>query len=142
MKQNYLFFFVLFFLCKSIGFSQIVNEGALKILSGTNVYFGNDYTNKSAGTHNNDGNLHLKSNFVNNGITSSASGTTFFDSTDKDIQTISGTKDSIFFYNLEVNLTHITKEGVSVEDARLDFLSMFYTFIHFLKIKINDNRCY
>ncbi len=115
MKQNYFFFFVLFFLCKSLGYTQIVNKGALKILGSTEVYFGNEYTND--GTHNNNGNLHLKSNFVNNGITSSASGTTFFDSTDKDIQTISGTKDSIFFYNLEVNLTKVTKKGVSVEDG-------------------------
>ena len=115
MKQNYLFFFVLFFLCKSIAFTQIVNKGILKILSGTEVYFGNEYTND--GTHNNDGNLHLKNNFVNNGTTVSASGTTFFDSALNDIQTISGTKDSIFFYNLEVNLTKVTKKGVSVEDG-------------------------
>lgn len=104
MKQNYLFFLVLFFICKSLGYTQIVNKGTLKILGSTEVYFGNEYTND--GTHNNDGNLHLKGNFVNNGTTTSASGTTFFDSTTNAIQTISSTNsgtNSANFFDLEID---------------------------------------
>lgn len=117
MKQNYFFFFVLYFICASHGYSQIVNEGILQIKASTNVYFGDEYTNKSTGIHNNDGELHLNSNFINNGITASVSGTTFFNSSTNDIQTISGTRDSIIFNNLEVNLTNVTKKGVSVVDG-------------------------
>lgn len=117
MKQNYFFFFVLYFICASHGYSQIVNEGILQIKASTNVYFGDEYTNKSTGIHNNNGELHLNNNFVNNGITTAVSGTTFFNSVLNDIQTISGTKDSIIFNNLEVNLTHVTKKGVSVADG-------------------------
>jgi len=39
--------------------AQIVNEGVLKIESGTSVYFADDYTNKVGATHTNDGDLHL-----------------------------------------------------------------------------------
>lgn len=117
MKQNYFFFFVLFFICTTLGYSQIVNEGVLQIKASTNVYFGDAYTNNASGTHNNDGNLHLNHNFINNGITTAVSGTTFFNSSTNDIQTISGTRDSIIFNNLEVNLTNVTKKGVSVVDG-------------------------
>jgi len=40
-------------------FGQIVNEGTFTIMNGTEVYFGNEYTNKSGANHNNEGNLHL-----------------------------------------------------------------------------------
>ncbi|HCU06597.1 MAG TPA: ABC transporter permease [Holosporales bacterium] len=111
MKQNYLFFFVLFFLCKSLGFGQIVNKGTLKILGSTDVYFGNEYTND--GSHNNDGNLYLKGNFVNNGTTEiPASGTTHF--TGSSIQEIKGSSNKVHFYNLVVNST---SSGVSVVNA-------------------------
>lgn len=117
MKQNYFFFFVLYFICATLGYSQIVNEGVLQIKASTNVYFGDAYTNNTSGTHNNDGNLHLNHNFINNGITTAVSGTTFFNSSTNDIQTISGSRDSIIFNNLEVNLTNVTKKGVSVADG-------------------------
>lgn len=117
MKHNYFVLLILFFICSLQLFPQIkiVNKGDLKIMPFTNVYFENTYIND--GNHNNDGNLHLKGDFMNNGITASASGTTFFNSATNAIQTISGTKDSVFFYNLEVNLINVNKKGVSVADG-------------------------
>lgn len=113
MKQNYFFFFVLYFICTTLGFSQIVNEGILQIKVSTNVYFGDEYTNKSSAEHKNDGELYLNHNFINNGITTSVSGTTFFTSSVNAIQTISGSTKSVNFYNLEVDKL---STGVSVED--------------------------
>jgi hypothetical protein len=114
MKQNYLFLFVLFFLCKSLGFGQIVNKGILQIETSTIVYFGDEYTNKSTGTHNNDGNLYLNDNFINNGTTTvPTSGTTYFNSTVNAIQSISGATNSANFFNLEVD-NSLT--GVSVDN--------------------------
>ena len=93
-------------------YSQISNEGTLKIIPSTIVSFQNEYTNKSAGTHNNDGQLYLNSNFINNGITSvPTSGTTYFNSMVNPIQTISGISNNANFYNLEINNT---LTGVSV----------------------------
>ncbi|MFD0989087.1 T9SS type A sorting domain-containing protein [Mariniflexile jejuense] len=92
--------------------SQISNVGILKISPSTIVSFQNEYSNKSTGTHNNEGQLYLNSNFINNGITSvTTSGTTYFNSTVNTIQTISGTSNIANFYNLEIN--NILK-GVSV----------------------------
>ncbi len=103
MKQKY---FVLWYI-SLLSFlpvnSQIVNEGALKIASSTTVYFGDEYTNQSSGSHDNEGDLHLNNNFINNGTTVSAAGTTYFNSSDLDIQNISGTSNRINFHNLEVN---------------------------------------
>ena len=82
-------------------FSQIINNGTLKIESSTIVYFGDEYTNN--GTHNNNGNLYLNSNFINNDSTSSAEGTTFFKSSVNNVQSISGLKNKIHFYNLEID---------------------------------------
>jgi len=95
-------------------FSQIVNEGILKINTSTIVYFGDEYTNKSGAIHNNNGDLYLNSNFINNGITEALSGTTFFKSAINDVLTISGLTNSIEVYNLEINLTNINKKGVSI----------------------------
>jgi hypothetical protein len=106
--------FLFYFLCTHTLFSQIVNEGTLKINPSTLVYFGDAYTNKSTGTHDNDGELHLNNNFINNGITSvPTSGTTYFNSTVNAVQTISGTSNSANFFNLEVANT---LTGVSVVD--------------------------
>lgn len=113
MKQNYFLFFVLYFICTTLGFSQIVNEGILQIKASTNVYFGDEYTNKSSAEHKNDGELYLNHNFINNGNTISVSGTTFFTSSVNAIQTISGSTKSVNFYNLEVDKL---STGVSVED--------------------------
>jgi len=105
-------------------FAQIVNEGIFKIKDGTTVYFGEEYTNKVGATHNNEGNLHLNSNFINNGtvtesgVPDSANGQTIFDSptnvdaTTNAIQTISGTT-KVAFENLIVDNT----TGVSVADG-------------------------
>lgn len=114
MKQNYFFFFVLFLICKSIGYSQIVNEGILQIKAAITIYFGDEYTNKSSAEHNNNGALYLNHNFVNNGITTAAStSTTHFMST-ASIQEIKGSAAKVNFYNLVINNTF---KGVSVVDA-------------------------
>lgn len=97
-------------------YAQIVNQGTLNIDSSAIVYFENEYLNESTGIHNNDGDLYLNNNFINDGITTSNSGTTFFKSSVNDILTIAGTKDSIQFYNLEVNINGATKKGIYVDN--------------------------
>lgn len=114
MKKNYKLILLLIFFRALIVNGQISNYGDLKIVSGTNVAFGLEYLNN--GNHVSDGNLHLKDNFVNNGSTSSSSGTTFFESTSSDILQISGTTNTINFYNLEVDLTSIGAKGLTVQD--------------------------
>ncbi len=113
MKQNYYILVCLFLICRTSLFSQIVNEGIIQIKFGTEVYFEEEYTNKSGANHNNDGDLYLNHNFNNNGTTSAVSGTTFFKSTINAIQTISGSTKEINFYNLEVDNS---TTGVLVED--------------------------
>lgn len=76
----------LFFVCVSPLFSQIVNEGIIKIMPSTFVYFGDEYTNKNSGIHNNEGDLNLNSNFINNGLTTAAAGITRFNSAINSIQ--------------------------------------------------------
>jgi len=116
MKHNYFVLWCLSLISFLPVHSQIVNEGVLKIDSSTTVYFGDEYTNQSSGSHNNEGDLHLNNNFINNGATVSAAGTTYFNSSDLDIQNISGTSSSINFNNLEVNLSSVNKKGLSVAD--------------------------
>ncbi len=112
MKQKYFIFLCFNFIYITTVFSQIVNEGALKIEPLTIVYFGDEYTNKSTATHNNEGNLYLNSNFINNGITTSASGTTSFESVS--VQSISGSSNEVNFYNLELNNSSL---GVSIANS-------------------------
>ena len=116
MKQKYVFLWCLSFLFITINNAQIVNEGILQINPSTLVYFGEEYTNKNAATHNNDGDLYLNDNLINDGATSSNSGTTFFTSNSKTIQSISGVTKKVNFFNLEINNTSVNKKGVSVED--------------------------
>jgi hypothetical protein len=101
MKLNYLILLILYLTNSFSVFSQIINEGTLKVESATIVYFGNEYTNN--GTHANDGDLYLNSNFINNDSTSAIAGTTFFNSSINAIQTISGLTSSVNFYNLTIN---------------------------------------
>lgn len=108
-------------------FSQITNEGILKISDGTTVYFGEDYTNKAGATHDNEGNLHLNGDLINNGTMSlsadpdTANGFTYFDSptntssTTNLTQQITGTE-VVNFENLVVNMTDANSFGVLVED--------------------------
>ncbi|MEF3080092.1 T9SS type A sorting domain-containing protein [Winogradskyella poriferorum] len=93
--------------------SQISNQGDLKIVSNTDVYFANNYEN--SGNHNCDGNLYLNANFVNDGNTSSNSGTTYFKNSVDDLLGITGTTNQINFYNLEVDLSSITAKGLSID---------------------------
>ncbi|MDZ4147322.1 MAG: T9SS type A sorting domain-containing protein [Flavobacteriaceae bacterium] len=95
---------------------QIVNSDTLKIKENTVVYIAENFTN--SGFHYNDGKLHFQRNFINDGKMDSLSlGTTFFDSSTLDIQSISGNVKKIFFNNLNVNLTSPTAEGVLVPDG-------------------------
>jgi hypothetical protein len=105
--------FVLFSL--SVVHAQIVNKGTLKISTGTVVYFANDYTND--GTHANDGDLHLKGDFTNNGTTTSTAGTTYFNSSTVTTQNLNGTANAAQFYNLTVDNTHASVLGLAVADT-------------------------
>ncbi|MFD1293275.1 T9SS type A sorting domain-containing protein [Lutibacter holmesii] len=113
MKQNYIVLICLIFISSNSFFGQIVNEGELQITEYTVVYFGDEYTNKSAANHNNNGSLHLNHNFINNGYTASTSGTTYFNSATNVIQTISGSSNECSFYNLEIDNSLL---GVTVTD--------------------------
>lgn len=116
MKLKNLILAYTYLLFIPIGFAQIVNSGTLKINASTTVYFGDEYTNKTGATHNNDGDLYLNSNFINNGTTVATAGTTYFVSATNAIQTISGSTNNINFYNLQLNLSAVGKKGVSVVD--------------------------
>lgn len=117
MKKNYIKICFLALFCFSFGYSQISNEGVFEISASTDVYFENEYTNKTTGTHNNDGNLYLNNNFVNNGTTTSTSGTTYFKSASNPLLSISGLSNEINFYNLEVDVTATNTKGLSVNDG-------------------------
>ena len=116
MDTKGLIFLAYFLVIPKLIFSQITNEGILQIKPSTIVSFQNNYTNKTNGIHNNDGDLYLNGNFTNHGVTSSSSGTTFFKSSVNDILTIDGTRDSIQFYNLEINVNGASKKGVYVNN--------------------------
>ncbi|MDO6622486.1 T9SS type A sorting domain-containing protein [Oceanihabitans sp. 1_MG-2023] len=94
-----------------------MNEGILQIEPTTNVYFENEYTNKSTGSHASNGNLYLNDSFINNGNTSSTSGTTYFKSSANPLVSISGTSNAVNFNNLEIDITAVSKKGVSVVDG-------------------------
>lgn len=97
-------------------YGQIVNLDTLKIKENTTVFIVDSYTN--TGFHYNDGKLHLQADFINDGQTDSLSlGTTFFDSSILDIQSIGGNTKKIFFNNLSVNMTNLSSEGVLVPDG-------------------------
>src|SRR5690554_162287 len=96
--------------------AQTINNGIFKIMPGTNVFVESEYTNASTGNHVSDGNLHLNSNFINNGVTSASSGTTYFKSATNNLLTLSGSSENAHFYNLEIDVTAADKKGVSVED--------------------------
>ncbi len=102
------------FIC---GFSQIVNEGYLKINSLTDVYFKTEYTNSESGIHKSNGNLYLNHSFINHGITPMPTyGTTYFKSSNHPILSISGSSNYIKFYNLEVDVTGVNAKGVMIDD--------------------------
>lgn len=98
---------------------QIVNEGVLQISSTTDVYFENEYTNKSSATLSANGNLYLNDSFINNGVTTSTTGTTYFKSTVNPLLSISGSSNNINFNNLEVDITATNTKGLSVADGFL-----------------------
>ena len=110
MKQKHVV--LLFILILSTGslFSQIVNQGNLKILASTDVYFGNSYTN--SGTHANNGNLYLTGHFTNNGTSVlPVSGKTVFKGSQN--QQLSGSTGEVNFYNLELD----NSAGLGVADG-------------------------
>ena len=116
MKHEYFVWWCLSLISFMPVHSQIVNEGDLKISASTTVCFSEEYINQATGSHENNGDLYLNDNFINNGLTTSSSGTTYFNSSALDIQSISGSSNSINFYNLEVNLTSAGKKGLSIDD--------------------------
>ncbi|PQJ76275.1 hypothetical protein [Polaribacter glomeratus] len=105
MKTHYFALCCLSILLYTPIYSQIVNEGTLKISSSTIVYFQSEYTNKVSGAHTNGGNLYLKKDFINNGVTTSNFGTTFFNNSNLETQNILGTAEETTFYNLTINNT-------------------------------------
>lgn len=116
MKQK-IFFVLLCLLCVVLQLkSQIVNSGVFKIQETTVVFLGENYTNKLGGIHNCNGELYLEGNFINNGTTESTAGSVNFISTGNQTQTISGSANSINFYNLKVDMVHGLRKGVSVAD--------------------------
>lgn len=115
-----------YFLCQCLilfnllfGYAQIVNEGVLQISSTTDVYFENEYTNKTSATLSANGNLYLNDSFINNGVTTSTTGTTYFKSTVNPLLSISGSSNNINFNNLEVDITATNTKGLSVADGFL-----------------------
>ena len=100
-------------------YSQIVNEGVLQISNATDVYFENEYTNKVSATLSTNGNLYLNNSFINNGVTTSTSGTTYFKSNTNPLLSISGSSNTINFNNLEVDITATNTKGLSVSDGFL-----------------------
>ena len=115
-----------YFLCQCLilfnllfGYAQIVNEGVLQISSTTDVYFENEYTNKTSAMLSTNGNLYLNNSFINNGITTSTTGTTYFKSTVNPLLSISGSSNNINFNNLEVDITATNTKGLSVADGFL-----------------------
>ena len=100
-------------------YSQIVNEGVLQISNATDVYFENEYTNKVSATLSTNGNLYLNNSFINNGVTTSNSGTTYFKSNTNPLLSISGSSNTINFNNLEVDITAANTKGLSVSDGFL-----------------------
>ena len=116
--RQYIYVLVLFFFVSlTPAFSQIVNTGILQIESSALVYFGDEYTNKNTANHHNNGDLYLKNNFINDGITTANSGTTFFilNNSTENFQSISGLNKNINFYNLKVDVES-GKKGVLVAD--------------------------
>ncbi len=105
MKTKYCIWYCLVFFNVINCFSQIVNEGILHISSSTSVYFGNEYTNKISGNHNNNGNLYLNNNFINNGTTKPLSGTTYFKSSINPLVNTSGLTNAKNLYNIEIDTT-------------------------------------
>lgn len=99
--------------------AQIVNEGVLKISASTNVSFQDEYTNSSSGNHVSDGNFYLDNNFINDGLTSASSGTTYFKSAITNFMSISGSSKNVNFYNLEIDITPEGLKGLSVADEFL-----------------------
>ncbi len=137
MKTIYIFCFL--FLLTFTAKAQIINKGLLKIESGTDVVFVDSYTNATGSTHINEGNLHLKGDFTNNGSTTiPTSGTTFFDSSENTTQLLGGDTKSVNFYNLEVNNTNASAQGLAVQDLQ-DITVVNAINIENGKIRLIDN---
>ncbi|MEQ3668926.1 MULTISPECIES: T9SS type A sorting domain-containing protein [unclassified Olleya] len=91
----------------------------MQISNATDVYFENEYTNKVSATLSTNGNLYLNNSFINNGVTTSNSGTTYFKSNTNPLLSISGSSNTINFNNLEVDITAANTKGLSVSDGFL-----------------------
>lgn len=116
MKKIYFLIVIILTITASNLNAQISNHGDLKIVNGTDVKFMDEYVNN--GNHSSDGNLQLNNNFINNGNTVANSGTTFFKSATNNLIQISGSANTINFYNLELDVTAADTKGVLVQDNR------------------------
>lgn len=90
--------------------AQIYNNGVFKVENGTSLYTTGIFTNK--GNLTTDGNLYLKSDFINDNLLSSASGTVYFTGTT--MQNLTGSSKLVTFNNLEINNNGF---GVLVADS-------------------------
>ncbi len=95
--------------------AQIVNNAQLKIESTASVCLGNNFTN--AGTLNMAGDLYVKGDFTNNGTVTASAGTVYFNSSTAATQNLNGTNPTAQFYNLEVNNTTASANGLAVADG-------------------------
>lgn len=110
MKSVLFFLYFMVISLNSIIYSQIVNEGEFTISASTTVSFLDEYTNKSTGNFINNGTLSLQGNYINNGLITSVSGTTFFNNSNLESQSISGTANEINFFNLVIdNVSEVTQ---------------------------------
>ncbi len=110
-------FSLLFLLLISIaGYNQTQtqNNGNLYIQPNAEMCVFNALVNNTGSTLNIKGLLHLRNNFTNDGITTSSSGTTYFDSNSFTTQILNGSSGTAQFYNLSVNNTTPSVNGLSV----------------------------
>ena len=78
LRRDYSLWIVLLLFSCACGYAQIVNEGIFHVSASTNIYLGEEYTNKSGGILCNNGSLYLNNNLINNGTMEPLAGSTYF----------------------------------------------------------------
>ncbi len=109
-------------------YGQVINKAYFIVKTGTNVFVGKTFNNKTGAILDNSGNIHYNADLINNGTmtlsanANTASGTSYFDSpsysgaTVNAIQQIYGTTNKVVFGNLTLNMTDASSKGVLVAD--------------------------
>ncbi len=104
MKAIKIYLIIILFIRSAYSYGQTTNIGVFTVVAGTEVSVHDQFTNATAGSFMNDGDLYIHQNFTNNGAFSffqnHTNGTTYF--TGNTIQEINGTRESRF-YNLTFN---------------------------------------